>query len=178
MDDWYEAEIIDCNQEKGLVLIHYKGWDKKYDEWINQDSYRLAPLHATSKKKKAEKSDVKTTAECLPEISQMNLLGSLEPIFIPNVPYDRRRYHSRESPASSLATIGILIQHAQAEENIISAFTIGDTINNQQSQQFKNAKEQSIEYNQKKSKPRSEFQKSHKIRNKYHFKTNCTQRRW
>merc|ERR1712232_600073 len=32
-----------------LVFIHYKGWDVKYNEWINIDSYRIAPLHTMTK---------------------------------------------------------------------------------------------------------------------------------
>ena len=48
-DKWYEAEIVAVNDNGELVSIHYKGWDNKYNEWINKDSYRLAPLHTMTK---------------------------------------------------------------------------------------------------------------------------------
>merc|ERR1712154_273100 len=48
-DKWYEAEIVDKNENGQLVFIHYKGWDAKYNEWINVDSYRIAPLHIMTK---------------------------------------------------------------------------------------------------------------------------------
>ena len=44
-DKWYQAEIMQENDNGELVRIHYQGWDEKYDEWINKDSYRIAPLH-------------------------------------------------------------------------------------------------------------------------------------
>merc|ERR1719242_1049341 len=50
-DKWYEAEIVDVNENGELVLIHFAGWDSKYNEWINKDSYRLAPLHTMTKPK-------------------------------------------------------------------------------------------------------------------------------
>ena len=44
-DKWYQAQIMEINQNGKLVRVHYIGWDEKYDEWINKDSYRIAPLH-------------------------------------------------------------------------------------------------------------------------------------
>ena len=32
---WYKAEIIDYNIFNDSILIHYIGWDSKWDEWIN-----------------------------------------------------------------------------------------------------------------------------------------------
>eukprot|EP01084_Bolivina_argentea_P051984 95533_1 len=49
-DKWYEATIVDMNEY--LVRIHYVEWDSKYDEWINKDSYRIAPLHTMTTQKK------------------------------------------------------------------------------------------------------------------------------
>eukprot|EP00485_Elphidium_margaritaceum_P011316 CAMPEP_0202708978 /NCGR_PEP_ID=MMETSP1385-20130828/21116_1 /ASSEMBLY_ACC=CAM_ASM_000861 /TAXON_ID=933848 /ORGANISM="Elphidium margaritaceum" /LENGTH=701 /DNA_ID=CAMNT_0049368111 /DNA_START=144 /DNA_END=2249 /DNA_ORIENTATION=- len=45
-DKWYQAEIIKRAQDGKLLRMHYQGWDAKYDEWINADSYRIAPLHS------------------------------------------------------------------------------------------------------------------------------------
>jgi len=47
-EKWCEGEVIDVVSDppnRYQVKIHYTGWDSKYDEWINRDSYRLAPLH-------------------------------------------------------------------------------------------------------------------------------------
>eukprot|EP00954_Amorphochlora_amoebiformis_P026705 1380872-Amorphochlora_amoeboformis.AAC.1 len=48
-DKWVEASVIgyrtwspNCAQ----VRVTYHGWDKKYDEWIDVESYRLAPRPA------------------------------------------------------------------------------------------------------------------------------------
>jgi len=46
---WCEAQIVQHSQSGELVQIHYQGLDCKYDEWINRDSYRLAPLHTTTR---------------------------------------------------------------------------------------------------------------------------------
>lgn len=41
---WYEAKIVDAsNNEKGDRLkLHFKGWNSKYDEWVDRDSTRIA----------------------------------------------------------------------------------------------------------------------------------------
>jgi len=47
-EKWYSAQVLDVVKEppnRYQVLISYKNWDSTYDEWINIDSYRLAPLH-------------------------------------------------------------------------------------------------------------------------------------
>lgn len=49
-DKWMMGQPIDFKpgfgNRKGLLLMHYLGWDAKFDEWIPDDSYRLAALHA------------------------------------------------------------------------------------------------------------------------------------
>ena len=44
-DKWCRAEIVGIRNVNKLVLVHYVGWSSKYEEWINTDSYRIAPLH-------------------------------------------------------------------------------------------------------------------------------------
>lgn len=46
-DQWYEAEII--GETKKLIQVHYLQWSDEYNEWINKDSYRIAPLHTMTK---------------------------------------------------------------------------------------------------------------------------------
>ncbi|CAH0516135.1 unnamed protein product [Peronospora belbahrii] len=40
---WYESRIIDLNSN--MVLVHFRGWTAKWDEWIQRTSTRIAPLH-------------------------------------------------------------------------------------------------------------------------------------
>lgn len=48
---WYEANIVNAVKDgKGDRLrIHFKGWNAKYDEWVDRDSERLAPKGTKSK---------------------------------------------------------------------------------------------------------------------------------
>jgi hypothetical protein len=38
---WCTGYVVDADERR--VLIHYKGYDKKFDEWIGKYSHRLAP---------------------------------------------------------------------------------------------------------------------------------------
>jgi len=31
---WYKSEIVQRNEDEQKVLVHFQGWDSKYDEWI------------------------------------------------------------------------------------------------------------------------------------------------
>mmetsp|Transcript_25885 Transcript_25885/g.41656 ORF Transcript_25885/g.41656 Transcript_25885/m.41656 type:complete len:482 (+) Transcript_25885:225-1670(+) len=45
-EKWVEASIIgyrNCGSNCAQVRVTYHGWDSKYNEWIDVDSYRLAP---------------------------------------------------------------------------------------------------------------------------------------
>jgi hypothetical protein len=46
MDNWYESTVLDVTDDQ--VLIHYESWSNVWDEWINIDSSRLAPLRTYS----------------------------------------------------------------------------------------------------------------------------------
>jgi hypothetical protein len=43
VNHWEEAIITNVDYKHQLVKVHYVGWNARYDEWINRDSYRLAP---------------------------------------------------------------------------------------------------------------------------------------
>ena len=49
---WYESVIL--HSQENWILVHYKGWSHKFDEWINMDteSKRIAPVgtHARGEK--------------------------------------------------------------------------------------------------------------------------------
>jgi hypothetical protein len=33
----YEAKVVDINEKAGTYLVHYTGWNNRYDEWISRD---------------------------------------------------------------------------------------------------------------------------------------------
>jgi hypothetical protein len=39
------------DDDKRLVLIHFEGWNQRYDEWVEMDSNRLRPLTRHSDRK-------------------------------------------------------------------------------------------------------------------------------
>eukprot|EP00478_Filoreta_tenera_P000006 GABV01000006.1.p1 GENE.GABV01000006.1~~GABV01000006.1.p1 ORF type:complete len:453 (-),score=229.42 GABV01000006.1:1245-2603(-) len=43
MGKWYESTITDVKDK--TVFVHFNGWSKKWDEWIDKDSDRMAPVH-------------------------------------------------------------------------------------------------------------------------------------
>ena len=46
---WLNGVVRDVDHD--AVYIHYLGWTKKYDEWIELDSQRLAPNGLYAKKR-------------------------------------------------------------------------------------------------------------------------------
>jgi len=44
---WCEAQVVELDAINCLVKVHYKGWKKKFDEWLDpvKDSARLAEFH-------------------------------------------------------------------------------------------------------------------------------------
>ena len=42
--EWLEAEVIDINEEKKEVFVHYNGWGARWDEWLPMDSDRIMPF--------------------------------------------------------------------------------------------------------------------------------------
>ncbi|KAM5246756.1 PHD finger protein 20 [Ctenodactylus gundi] len=44
LKNWYPAHIEDIDYQEGKVLIHFKRWNHRYDEWFCWDSPYLRPL--------------------------------------------------------------------------------------------------------------------------------------
>ncbi len=42
IDVWLEAEVIDVDEKENLVLVHYNGWGKRWDEYLPINSPRIA----------------------------------------------------------------------------------------------------------------------------------------
>ncbi|KAL3860765.1 hypothetical protein ACJMK2_010836 [Sinanodonta woodiana] len=51
MSAWYVAKIVDLDEEDQTVLIHFDGWNHRYDEWLDMSSERLRPITRHSVRK-------------------------------------------------------------------------------------------------------------------------------
>lgn len=40
IDQWLEAEVINVHENQ--VYVHYNGWGRRWDEWIDMNSPRIA----------------------------------------------------------------------------------------------------------------------------------------
>lgn len=40
---WYQAEVVELDLTSDRVLVHYHGWNARWDEWISRTSERFAP---------------------------------------------------------------------------------------------------------------------------------------
>ncbi|XP_050409211.1 PHD finger protein 20-like protein 1 isoform X1 [Patella vulgata] len=54
MEKWYLAKISDIDYNGKMILIHFEGWNVRYDEWLPADTDRIRPLtrHSDRQKKK------------------------------------------------------------------------------------------------------------------------------
>ncbi|XP_077990556.1 uncharacterized protein LOC144444879 [Glandiceps talaboti] len=48
---WYPSKIVFVDDEEGQVLIHFEGWNQRYDEWLPFDSERMRPVARASTRK-------------------------------------------------------------------------------------------------------------------------------
>ncbi|KAK3579172.1 hypothetical protein CHS0354_022709 [Potamilus streckersoni] len=55
MSMWYVAKIVDLDEEDQTVLIHFDGWNQRYDEWVDMSSERLRPITRHSDRKGGNK---------------------------------------------------------------------------------------------------------------------------
>ncbi|XP_061177794.1 PHD finger protein 20-like protein 1 [Saccostrea echinata] len=57
---WYQAKIVEIDEEEKMVMIHFDGWNQRYDEWIEMDSEKLRPkTRHSSRKGRAKQSEFK-----------------------------------------------------------------------------------------------------------------------
>lgn len=52
LDKWYPARVHDVDFEDCTVLIHFEGWNQRYDEWVTMDSDDLRPVARHSERSK------------------------------------------------------------------------------------------------------------------------------
>ena len=69
---WNPAWIRQVKQPN-QILIEYEGWGKKWNEWINIDSRRLAPLYTKTK-----------LVQCWAKISKLNWYPAMVVIRVGN----------------------------------------------------------------------------------------------
>ncbi|BFZ20919.1 hypothetical protein BsWGS_23958 [Bradybaena similaris] len=48
---WYPAKIVEIDEVAKYVLIHFEGWNQRYDEWVSMDSEKLRPVTRHSDRK-------------------------------------------------------------------------------------------------------------------------------
>ncbi|KAM4032385.1 PHD finger protein 20 isoform 2-T3 [Anomaloglossus baeobatrachus] len=58
---WYAAHIEEIDYEEGKVLIHFKRWNHRYDEWFCWDSPYLRPLEKIQLRREGLVEDEPTT---------------------------------------------------------------------------------------------------------------------
>ncbi|ESO85351.1 hypothetical protein LOTGIDRAFT_130625, partial [Lottia gigantea] len=57
MNKWYLAKIKDIDYKEQSVLIHFEGWNSRFDEWFTGDSERMRPLTRSSGRPQKKKVD-------------------------------------------------------------------------------------------------------------------------
>jgi len=48
----YPAKIVEVDDRDMTVLIHFDGWNQRYDEWVKMSSDQLRPLAESDRAKK------------------------------------------------------------------------------------------------------------------------------
>jgi len=48
----YPAKIVEIDDRDMTVLIHFDGWNQRYDEWVKMSSDQLRPISETDHTKK------------------------------------------------------------------------------------------------------------------------------
>ncbi|KAK3095742.1 hypothetical protein FSP39_018426 [Pinctada imbricata] len=51
MNKWYPAKIVDIEEDEQSVMIHFDGWNSRYDEWVPMTSEKLRPRVRYSSRK-------------------------------------------------------------------------------------------------------------------------------
>lgn len=39
---WYQSKVLEADENR--LKVHFKGWNNKFDEWVERDSQRIEPL--------------------------------------------------------------------------------------------------------------------------------------
>ncbi|XP_052233904.1 PHD finger protein 20-like isoform X2 [Dreissena polymorpha] len=52
---WFPAKIREVREDEMKVLVHFDGWNQRFDEWLDMNSDRIRPLVRTSERKEKSK---------------------------------------------------------------------------------------------------------------------------
>ncbi|XP_046839129.1 PHD finger protein 20-like protein 1 isoform X2 [Xenia sp. Carnegie-2017] len=59
MSQWYVSKIAKVDLKKRKILIHFEGWNSRYDEWVSFDSKKIRPLPKEKMKPKMKGKELK-----------------------------------------------------------------------------------------------------------------------
>lgn len=62
-DTWYKSRVLDFDEEKCRVHIHFLGWNSRYDQWFDINSNDIKTLNENPKKKPKTNPRKKTITE-------------------------------------------------------------------------------------------------------------------
>ena len=77
---WVEGQVV--NQSGDYVMVHFNGWDNKWNEWVNSSSERIMPFrtHTAQTSNNEYMSPTPTQERALPSHSNTNFRKSVESI--------------------------------------------------------------------------------------------------
>ena len=80
VDQWLEAQVIGTRDTISgpQIYVHYNGWPDRWDEWIDNSSLRVLPLHtktlqALMSPMHSPNPTVPTDAESIPRRTSQNV---------------------------------------------------------------------------------------------------------
>ncbi|XP_063406855.1 PHD finger protein 20-like protein 1 isoform X2 [Mytilus trossulus] len=56
IEKWYPAKIIEIDEDDIAVLVHFEGWNQRYDQWMDMSSEKIRPKARHSGRKEKRKS--------------------------------------------------------------------------------------------------------------------------
>ena len=57
----YVSKIAKVDHKKKKILIHFEGWNSRYDEWVSFDSKKIRPLPKEKVKSKSKTKEFKVS---------------------------------------------------------------------------------------------------------------------
>ncbi|XP_046374646.2 PHD finger protein 20-like protein 1 isoform X2 [Haliotis rufescens] len=94
LNNWYPAKIMDIDEDDKTVLIHFEGWNQRYDEWTVMTSEGIRPLTRHSERKERGRKKMRefrvgekilakwSDCKMYPaKISNINRNGNMEVVF-------------------------------------------------------------------------------------------------
>ena len=74
---WYTAKVVKLDRRKRGVLVHFEGWNSRFDEFIPIGGERLRHLSKAEAELKMEPSKVKDILIIAPKLFQKYLIAGI-----------------------------------------------------------------------------------------------------